>query len=97
MRRCDNMAEIQVQESKDAAGWNFVVTVSEKDSITRHSVTLARSDYDRITGGRMPPTELIVESFEFLLARESKESILSSFDLTVISRYFPEYEDVIRK
>jgi hypothetical protein len=28
----------------------------------------------------------------FLLKREPKESILRSFDLTVISRYFPEYE-----
>ena len=28
----------------------------------------------------------------FLLEREPKESILRSFDLTVISRYFAEYE-----
>ena len=40
--------------------------------------------------------ELIKKSFEFLLERESKESILSSFDLPVISRYFPEYERVIK-
>ena len=32
------------------------------------------------------------ESFRFLLERERKESILSSFDLTVIGRYFTEYE-----
>ena len=34
--------------------------------------------------------------FEFLLARESNTSILSRFDLPVISRYFPEYESKIR-
>ena len=28
----------------------------------------------------------------FLLDREPKESILSRFDVTVISRYFPEFE-----
>lgn len=97
MPHFDSMAEIQVEETKDAAGWSFEVTVSEGKASTRHHVTLSRSDYDRISGGRMPPAELITKSFEFLLARESKESILGSFDLTVISRYFPEYEGAIRK
>jgi hypothetical protein len=36
-------------------------------------------------------------SFEFLLEREPKESILASFDLTVIARYFPEYESEIAR
>jgi hypothetical protein len=36
-------------------------------------------------------------SFEFLLEREPKESILARFDLSVISRYFPEYEDEIKR
>ena len=45
----------------------------------------------------MEPEELIRKSFEFLLEHEPKESILSRFDLTVISRYFPEYEGEIKK
>lgn len=32
-------------------------------------------------------------SFEFLLAREPKESILGRFDVTVIDRYFPEFRE----
>jgi hypothetical protein len=39
----------------------------------------------------------VTESFRFLLEREPKESILGSFDLTVIGRYFPEYEREIAK
>jgi hypothetical protein len=35
-------------------------------------------------------------SFEFLLEREPKESILTRLDLSVISRYFPEYEREIK-
>ena len=31
-------------------------------------------------------------AFRFLLDREPKESILGRFDVTVISRYFPEFE-----
>jgi len=36
-------------------------------------------------------------SFEFLLEREPKESILTRFDLSLISRYFPEYEREIKR
>jgi len=32
------------------------------------------------------------ESFRFLLEREPKESILREFDLSVIKRYFPDYD-----
>jgi hypothetical protein len=31
-------------------------------------------------------------AFRFLLDREPKESILARFDVTAISRYFPEFE-----
>jgi len=36
--------------------------------------------------------ELVRASFDFLLAREPKESILKAFDLAVIKRYFPDYD-----
>ncbi len=42
--------------------------------------------------GRCSPEECIRTSFEFLLEREAKEAILREFDLTLIGRYFPEYE-----
>lgn len=70
----------------------YRVTVSERGEQTTHLVTLQLDYYEKLTAGKMPPEELIRRSFEFLLARESKESILETFDLTVISRYFPEYE-----
>ena len=33
-----------------------------------------------------------MQPFHFLLDREPKELILQRFDVTVISRYFPEFE-----
>jgi hypothetical protein len=42
--------------------------------------------------GRCSPEECIRTSFEFLLEREAKESILTEFDLPIIGSYFPEYE-----
>jgi hypothetical protein len=47
--------------------------------------------------GNMSPEDLVKKSFEFLLEREPKESILRSFNLKIISNYFPEYEKEIGK
>lgn len=43
-------------------------------------------------------TDLLSESFAFLLEREPQTSILRTFDLDVISSYFPEYPaDIARR
>jgi len=87
-------ALIQVEKQADD---RYRVTVSEADSRTSHLVT-ARPDYcQKLTGSRVSADALVRASFEFLLARESKESILREFDLPVIARYFPEYEGEIKK
>jgi hypothetical protein len=41
--------------------------------------------------------DLVRRSFDFLLEREPPSSILGTFDLSVIERYFPEYDRVIKK
>ena len=87
-------AKIEV-EKVDAS--HFRVRVIEAGSDSAHQVTLDPKDYARLTIGAVEPEELIRKSFEFLLERESKESILSRFDLSVISRYFPQYEREIKK
>jgi hypothetical protein len=86
------MAEIEVEKFERDDSYEFEVTVKEPGGSTRHTVTLDRSDYERLAGTRASPEALVAESFRFLLEREPKESILRSFDLTVIGRYFPEYE-----
>jgi hypothetical protein len=73
----------------------YRVTVEEGGSRSQHTVTLKEGYYRKLTGGKITPEELIRKSFDFLLERESKESILSSFELPVIQRYFPEYERTI--
>jgi len=88
------MAEISVQSSETAGGWTFDVRVSGGGDQSGHKVTLSRTDRDRIAPAA-GPDELVRESFAFLLEREPKESIMGSFDLTVIARYFPEYEQAM--
>ena len=86
------MAHIEVQKTDQGDSYEFQVTVKEGRGETRHRVTLRKADYERLSGGRVSPETVVTESFRFLLERESKESILRSFDQTVISRYFPGYE-----
>lgn len=91
------MPEIEVTELKtDADGWEYDVLVREDNTSSAHKVIVGRAYYEQITGGETAPAELVEKSFEFLLERESKESILSRFDLTIISAYFPEYENRIK-
>lgn len=91
------MADIEVKSTDLGTKYEFQVTVQEEGSATQHRVTLNKADYERLAGGKASPDALVIESFRFLLKREPKESILRSFDLTVIGRYFPEYERVIGK
>jgi len=73
---------------------NYQVTV-EGPSTTVHAVTVTPEYLQKLAGGSASAETLIEKSFEFLLERESNTSILSSFDLPVIQRYFPEYERTI--
>ena len=74
----------------------FEVTVEDEGTGTKHIITLEDNYYERLTQGKITEKELIKRSFEFLLKREPKESILSRFNLKVINRYFPEYEEKIK-
>jgi hypothetical protein len=90
-----NMAARIDVETLDAT--HFRVRVVETGGESAHEVTLDPGDYLRLTGGAVEASELIRKSFQFLLERESKESILRRFDLSVIRRYFPEYDREIKR
>jgi hypothetical protein len=74
----------------------FLVTIEEKGGRSKHAVSLDDDYYQKLTGGKTNKEKLIRKSFEFLLERESKESILSEFNLRIIKNYFPEYEKEIK-
>lgn len=84
------MIDVVTKSSGDPL--EFEVRVEESGSQTRHRVTMRRSTYQELTGQDVPPEHCVKAAFEFLLDREPKESILGSFDITVISNYFPEFE-----
>lgn len=78
----------------EAGRWEVKVGGSQP---TTHEVGLSDSYYEELAGEGETPEGLIERSFRFLLEREPNTSILPSFDLSVIGRYFPEYEDEMKK
>ena len=69
----------------------FEVVVREGTGESRHHVTMTQDTWERLTAGKHTPERCLEAAFRFLLDREPKESILARFDVTVISRYFPEF------
>ena len=68
----------------------FEITV-KANQINKTYCKCHRSNAFNLTNNKISKKELLNFSFNFLLERETNTSILSSFDLTVISKYFPEY------
>jgi hypothetical protein len=86
------VAEINVKmTSEEVEGFRFDVDITEAGSTSHHDVTLTRSDLDDLGKGAAPE-EFVRRSFEFLLEREPKESILARFDIRQIGTYFPEFK-----
>jgi len=84
--------DCQHQES----GWRCFVSLDEADGAGEHVVTVDRATLDDLAPGATPDA-LVAASFEFLLEREPAGSILRSFELPIIGRYFADYPDEIRR
>lgn len=85
---------IHVSQTDDGDPLRFEVLVREEDGQSRHQVTLDRQMARRLAGDH-PPEACIEAAFRFLLDRESRQSILARFDISVISQYFPEFEATV--
>jgi hypothetical protein len=83
---------IEVRRVADGDPLEFEVVVRDDAGETRHRVTVARATCDWLAAGKHTPEAYLDAAFRFLLAREPKEAILRRFDVSVIARYFPEFE-----
>ena len=81
---------------KELSDNKFEITVNKKLT-TKHTVLLTDEYYDSLTKKKISKKKLLEYSFQFLLNREPNTSILSFFELNIISKYFPEYENEIKK
>ena len=73
-------------------GWHCSVFLGE----TEHSVQVDRETLDGLAPGRTPD-DLVRASFTFLLEREPPESIMRSFELPIIGRFFADYPHEMRR
>ena len=73
----------------------FKVTVSGRTT-TKHEVIITDDVHQDLTNGQVTKEELLDFSFKFLLDREPNTSIISSFEIMVIAKYFPEYISTVK-
>ena len=64
---------------------------------TQHKVTVTDSSIHELTNGLVTKEALLNFSFKFLLNREPNTSILLSFEISDITRYFPEYLNEVKR
>jgi hypothetical protein len=90
---------VTVRAEPKVDGWVCEVRVDHAGEQTQHTVTVSRADVARWGSGEQPDDieDLVARSFAFLLEREPPGSILRRFDLSVIPRYFPDYNSQIRR
>lgn len=74
----------------------FDVDISTETARTQHIVSIKKEDYQRLTNMKISSKELVKRSMEFLLERENNDAILPEFNLMDISKYFPEFEELIK-
>lgn len=86
-----------IKRSEFEAGWHFTVEVGVEPDRIGYAVFLDKDYYQKLTGGKRKPEELVHRSFLFLLQREAKTAILRSFNLHEISYYYSKYEEEIKR
>ena len=75
------------------SGFTFDVIVRDLRGESRHRVTIEASEAERWAKLGAEPSRCVEAVMRFLLDREPKELILSAFDMRVVRRYFPEFDD----
>jgi hypothetical protein len=83
---------IAVKRTGDGDPLQFDVAVRDQDGESRHHVTMSYATCERLSAGKHEAERCVEAAFRFLLDREPKEAILGRFDVSVIARYFPEFE-----
>ena len=73
----------------------FDVIVRDARGESRHRVTIEANEAERWAKLGAAPARCVEAVMRFLLDREPKESILSAFDMRVVRRYFPEFDDAL--
>lgn len=73
---------------------HFQVEIADGSASTTHDVEIPAGFLDDLA---VDDRRVISETFAFLLEREPASSIMRHFSLDVVTRFFPEYPDELRR
>lgn len=76
-------------------GYRCSVQIGDDPAATHHEVAFTQAEMDRLAPEGTKPEELARAAFRFLIGQEPREAILRDFELQVIGRYFPAWEEAI--
>ena len=91
--------DLTIEEVKGLPEAIYRVGVIEQNTgniASEHNVLIEKVYVDSIGWADDAVARLLEESFNFLLSKEPPDSILPEFNLRVIKKYFPEYEEFIK-
>jgi hypothetical protein len=89
--------DISVGCLPETDGWRCTVRVSDDAGASEHEVRVDRQALQSLAPQGTEPEDLVRRSFEFLLEHEPRGAIMRRFELPIISRFFADYEDEIRR
>jgi hypothetical protein len=81
--------------SRPGEGSVYDVIIRDARGESRHQVTMQADELARWTRLASEPSRCVEAVMRFLLDREPKESIMNAFDMRVVRRYFPEFDDAL--
>jgi hypothetical protein len=93
-KRASSEPTIIVRPDPNSAA-TFDVAVRDSGSESHHQVTVPAADAARWAELGADPATGVEAAMRFLLDREPKESILAAFDIDVIRRYFPKFDEAL--
>jgi hypothetical protein len=88
------MSDLKISVAPDPAhALTFDVIARDGRGESRHRVSIHGNEAQRWSQLGAEPSHCVGAAMRFLIDREPKEAILSAFDIRVIRRYFPEFDD----
>ena len=76
---------------------NEFSVIVKKKMVTEHTVIISDQTLHKLTKNLKTKEELLKFSFEFLLEKEDNTSILETFELLEILKYFPDFSSHIEQ
>ena len=89
---------IVIDEEHDTdRGWSYLITLSWKSrGTTEHQVSLSWVDHDQLTGGSLPPSQLVERVITIAASAMGVDDLPTKFDVSSMRRAIPEFERLVR-